>query len=88
MIAYTLPSNPLSISAPPYNSTWLTSNYGKWWMSFNPDKCEVLRIKKLRKNIYPAEYSINGIILNTVDHAKYLGVTIQSKLLSWKPHIM
>ena len=58
----------------------------KWLMSFNPDKCEVIRITNKRKNIFDAQYSIHGTSLRTVDEAKYLGVTIQGNL-NWKPHI-
>ena len=54
-------------------------------MSFNTNKCEVLRITN-KRNIINAKYSIHGTTLKTVDEAKYLGVTIQSKL-SWKPQI-
>ena len=35
---------------------------------------------------YTRLYKIHGMILDTVDKTKYLGVTIQSKL-NWKPHI-
>ena len=55
-------------------------------MSFNPDKCEVLRITNKRKNILETDYTIHGSTLHTVDNAKYLGVTFRSNL-SWKPHI-
>ena len=58
----------------------------KWLMSFNPDKCEVLRITNKRKGIIASEYSIHGSVLRTVESAKYLGVTI-SRNLSWKPHV-
>ena len=58
----------------------------KWLMSFNPDKCEVIRITNKRKHIREAQYSIHGSILCTLDKAKYLGVTIQSNL-NWKPHV-
>ena len=58
----------------------------KWLMSFNPDKCEVLRVTNKRKNIIQSQYTIHGTVLNTVDKTKYLGVTIRSKL-NWKPHI-
>ena len=58
----------------------------KWLMSFNPDKCEVLRITNKRKNVILANYNIRGSVLRTVNSAKYLGVTIAGNL-SWKPHI-
>ena len=58
----------------------------KWLMSFNPGKCEVLRVTNKRKHIIHTHYKIHGMILDTVDKTKYLGVTIQSKL-NWKPHI-
>ena len=57
----------------------------KWLLqpSFNPDKCEVLRVTNKRKNIIQSRYTIHGTVLNTVDKTKYLGVT----KLNWKPHI-
>ena len=56
-------------------------------MSFNPDKCEVLRVTNKRKNIIARNpYSIHGTALRIVDEAKYLGVTIH-RSLTWKPHI-
>ena len=57
----------------------------KWLMSFNPGKCEVLRVNNKRKHIIHTHYKIHGMILDTVGKTKYLGVTIQSKL-NWKPH--
>ena len=58
-----------------------------WLMSFNADKCEVLRISNKRKNIIGASpYSIHGTALRTADEAKYLGVTLHRNL-SWKSHI-
>jgi hypothetical protein len=53
-------------------------------MSFNPDKCEVLRITNKRNKIM-ANY-IHGQQLQIVDNAKYLGLTI-SKNLSWNNHV-
>ncbi|XP_071479519.1 uncharacterized protein [Diadema antillarum] len=59
----------------------------RWLMSFNPDKCEVLRISNKRRNIIASNpYLIHGTALPVVDEAKYLGVTIQRNL-SWKSHI-
>jgi hypothetical protein len=58
----------------------------KWLMSFNPDKCEVIRVTNKTKNVINAEYTIRKNTLRTVDQAKYLGVTIH-KNLSWKPHV-
>ena len=58
----------------------------KWLMSFNADKCEVLRISNKRNNILGTQYTIHGSALRSVDEAKYLGVTIHRNL-SWKPHV-
>ena len=52
----------------------------KWMMSFNPDKCEVLRLTLKRQNIIQATYKIHQQPLKTVQSAKYLGLTIDSKL--------
>ena len=54
-------------------------------MSFNPDKCEVIRLIKKRK---PAtfEYKLHGKILKSVTSANYLGVTV-SLDVSWATHI-
>ncbi len=51
----------------------------QWSMSFNPDKCEVIRITQ-KRNIIDTEYTIHGTKLNIVKSAKYLGVNIDSKL--------
>jgi hypothetical protein len=56
-----------------------------WQMSFNPDKCEVLRITDKRNKIM-ANYYIHGQQLQIVDNAKYLGLTI-SKNLSWNNRV-
>ena len=55
-------------------------------MSFNPDKCEVLHITNKRNKIIENNY-IHGQQLQIVDNAKYLGLTISPKNLSWNNHV-
>jgi len=54
-------------------------------MSFNPTKCEVIRITKRRTPII-ATYNIHGQDLSFVKTGKYLGVHI-SDTLSWNSHV-
>jgi len=54
-------------------------------MQFNPAKCELLVVTN-KKNTPSFTYYINEIPIKAVPHAKYLGVTIDSRL-SWKEHI-
>ena len=56
-----------------------------WLMSFNPHKCEVIRITN-KKKIRDAKYTIHGQVLHETNRAKYLGVTINNTL-SWNSHI-
>jgi hypothetical protein len=56
-----------------------------WQMSFNPDKCELIRITNKRNKII-VNYYIHGQQLQIVDNAKYLGLTI-SKNLSWNNRV-
>jgi len=58
----------------------------KWMMSFNPSKCEVLRVTIKRKNLIEAAYTIHGQPLKIVSSAKYLGLTIDSEL-NYNEHI-
>ncbi len=51
----------------------------RWRMSFNPEKCEVLHII-LKQQPLITNYFIHGTMLNTANSAKYLGLTIDSKL--------
>ena len=61
--------------------TWETD----WPMSFNPLKCEVIRISKKRTQI-TGSYTIHGHQLATVKSGKYLGVTLTDSL-SWNAHV-
>ena len=56
-----------------------------WQMSFNPIKCEVIRICK-RRNQITGSYCIHGQQLATVKSGKYLGVTLTDNL-SWNAHV-
>ncbi|MFC1375539.1 MAG: reverse transcriptase family protein [gamma proteobacterium symbiont of Ctena orbiculata] len=56
-----------------------------WQMSFNPSKCEVVRVTK-RRNPVEAKYQIHGHDLTITKTGKYLGVVI-SEDLSWKAHV-
>ena len=61
--------------------TWAT----EWQMEFNPTKCEVLQITR-RRNPVCRPYVLCGHTLNTTHDGKYLGVTINDKML-WNSHI-
>ena len=58
----------------------------KWLTKFIPEKCEVLRVTNKTRHIITAQYTTHGTTLQTVDEAKYRGVTIHGKL-NWKPHV-
>ena len=50
--------------------------WGKdWEMEFNPSKCQVLHIIRPRTSVRH-QYVLHGQVLETVDHAKYLGLKI------------
>ena len=56
-----------------------------WDMEFNPSKCQALHIIRTRQQIH-SQYTLHGEILESVDCARYLGVSI-TKDLSWHTHI-
>ena len=55
-------------------------------MSFNPTKCESVCITNKTANIIRTTYKIHNSNIKSVSDAKYLGVTINSKL-NWTSHI-
>ena len=57
----------------------------KWQMNFNPSKYECLRISN-KSNLPNLTYYIDYTNIQQVEHAKYLGVTIDQKL-NWHEHI-
>ena len=50
-----------------------------WDMEFNPSKCQVVHISRSRKLI-KNKYTMHGQVLDSIDHARYLGVDISSDL--------
>jgi len=56
-----------------------------WMMSFNPQKCEFIRVTNKRNPILH-NYYIKNSLIKEVSSATYLGVTIDSKL-TWNAHI-
>ena len=56
-----------------------------WDMEYNPGKCQVIHITRSKSPI-KSRYFMHNQKLESVDAAKYLGVTI-SKDLSWNTHI-
>ena len=66
---------------PPFKMTWkkLQEWEQLWDMEFNPSKCQVLHIPRSRKPIH-RNYTMHDQVLESVDHARYLGVDISSDL--------
>ena len=57
----------------------------EWLMSFHPEKCELLRVTNKRRPL-DVSYTMQDHNLKQVDTKKYLGVTLQKKLL-WNNHV-
>lgn len=57
----------------------------EWDMEFNPSKCQVIHVTK-RKHPIPTQYFLHGVLLESVNSAKYLGVDISNNL-TWDDHI-
>ena len=58
----------------------------KWLMKLNASKCFVMSVLHPRRSNIVSPYRIQNHVLSTVQHYKYLGVTIQSDL-KWHKHI-
>ena len=57
-----------------------------WDMEFNPSKCQVLHISRSRRPIEHS-YTMHRQVLDSIDHARYLGVDISSDL-NFNHHII
>ena len=57
----------------------------RWGMRFNPQKCNIMHINRGR-NTKTRMYNLCNVVLDTVERAKYLGVTMSCDL-SWHDHI-
>ena len=58
----------------------------RWDMEFHPKKCKVLTITNKKKPL-KTFYLIHNEKLESVENAKYLGVTL-NKNMNWKAHVM
>ncbi|XP_071479335.1 uncharacterized protein B0403.1-like [Diadema antillarum] len=54
-------------------------------MELNPRKCHAITVTRKRTR-HHHQYTLNGIVLDTVTSAKYLGITIETNL-KWNQHI-
>ena len=57
----------------------------KWKMEFHPQKCQTIHFSR-NKTPIKQQYTPRGHSLESVDSAKYLGVTLKSDL-KWNTHI-
>ena len=64
----------------------LTSWAKKWYMHFEPSKCKIMHITKKTTHKITYQYTMEHLSLESVQHMKYLGVTISDDL-RWNHHI-
>ena len=64
----------------------LTSWAKKWYMHFEPSKCKVMRITRKTTHKITYQYTMEHTNLESVQHTKYLGVTISDDL-EWNRHV-
>jgi len=57
-----------------------------WLLCFNISKCHVLQTTRAQKYKIYFDYQLHHTSLSTVDHCKYLGITIQSDS-KWSIHV-
>ena len=58
----------------------LTSWAKKWHMRFEPSKCKIMRITRKTTHKITYQYTMEHSSLESVQHTKYLGVTISDDL--------
>ena len=64
----------------------LTSWAKKCYMRFEPSKCKIMRITQKTTHKITYQYTMDHMSLESVQHMKYLGVTI-SEDLRWNCHV-
>lgn len=64
----------------------LTSWAKKWYMRFEPSKCKIMRITRKTTHKITYQYTMDHTSLESVQHMKYLGVTISGDL-RWNRHV-
>ena len=64
---------------------WLLGK--EWGMRFQPVKCNIMQITRIRIKKINASYNLEGTVLdNVVENIKYLGITI-TKALKWNTYV-
>ena len=71
-IMYLTVSNQADCQALQSDLSKLETCESEWFMAFNPDKCEVIRITNKKKTTL-FNYTLHGVCLKETDSAKYLG---------------